>query len=290
MASLRDIKRRITSVKNTRQITRAMKMVAGAKLRRAQERATAAQPYQATLTQVLGRVAERAGGEVKHPLLAEHAEVSTVTVVVIGTDRGLCGSFNGTLMRRTEALLREQQGEGRTVRLLTYGKKARDYFTKRGFDVVQAHVDLSASNLTELVGELAVRLTAEFQDGTTQLVLLAYNEFRSVMSQQPKFPQALPLSLGAGAAEGGAGGVDYKYEPGGQELVDTLLPLYLQTTLHLAFLETEAGEHAARMTAMDSATRNASELIEALTLQYNRARQAAITTEINEIVSGAEAL
>lgn len=288
MANLRDIKRRIGSVKNTRQITKAMKMVAGAKLRRAQERAEQARPYADSLNRVLGRVAASAGDDVQHPLLTSHDSVSTVLVVVVGSDRGLCGSFNNAMFRKAVYFCEDLEAKGYTVKLRTYGKKAKGYFKGRSWEIVESEIDLHPDRYVAIAQQLATDLTAEFKNGTYQEIYLAYNRFQSVMTQEPTFPRALPLTIEGGEAD--QAGADYSYEPDGQQLINTLLPLQLQTTLLQAILETEAGEHASRMTAMDNATRNASDLIDSLTLEYNRARQAAITTEIIEIVSGAEAL
>jgi F-type H+-transporting ATPase subunit gamma len=287
MANLKDIKRRIGAVTNTRQITKAMKMVAGAKLRRATEHAESARPYQATLTRVLARVANSSGGDASHDLLESHDSVRKVALVVYGSDKGLCGSFNNALFRETQRFIRAQEEQGRTVVLHTYGKKARGYFTARKHDLENSVIELSASTYMDAVTEIADTLRAQYVAGEIHEVHLAFNRFRTVMTQEPTFPQLLPLAVEDNEGEDGG---NYKYEPNGQQILDTLLPLYVQTLLYQAFLETEAGEHASRMTAMDSATRNASDLIDTLTLDYNRARQAAITTELTEIVAGAEAL
>ena len=288
MAGLRDLKRRIGSVKNTQKTTRAMKLVAGAKLRRATERAQAAKPYQQALGRVLGRVAASAGDDVDHPLLTSHDEVKRVHVVVFGSDRGLCGSFNNALFRDTARFLDGKIADGADLTLRTYGKKAAAYFPKRGYEVVEQHRDLDPKAYEELATELATSLTAEFEKGDVHEVYLAFNDFKSVMTQVATFKRILPLTVEGGEAS--ADEAEYAYEPGAEEVLDTLLPLYLQTILFQGFLETEAGEHASRMTAMDSATRNAGDLIDALSLQYNRARQAAITKELIEIVSGAAAV
>ena len=288
MAGLRDLKRRIGSVKNTQKTTRAMKLVAGAKLRRATERAQAAKPYQLALGRVLGRVAAAAGDDVDHALLTSHDEVKKVHVVVFGSDRGLCGSFNNGLFRDTQRFLDGKTKAGAELTLRTYGKKAAAYFPKRGFTVTEAHKDIDPKSYEELATALATSLTAEFENGDVHEVYLAFNDFKSVMTQVPTFEKILPLTVEGAEASGDE--AEYAYEPGPGAVLDTLLPLYLQTILFQGFLETEAGEHASRMTAMDSATRNAGDLIDALSLQYNRARQAAITKELIEIVSGAAAV
>ncbi|RME22913.1 MAG: ATP synthase F1 subunit gamma [Deltaproteobacteria bacterium] len=307
MASLRDIRRRIASVKNTRQITRAMKLVAGAKLRRATDAALAAKPYQDTLARVLARVAAAAGDSVEHPLLTAPDNDTDVLVVLMTSDRGLCGGFNNQLAKRTQEEIDRLIAEGRKVRILGYGKKGIGYFTKRGYDVETVAIDIHPSTYEDLSRQLADRLVAALQADEFSRVMLAYNEYRNAMSQPPMFQQLLPMSSGAAGDDeptGPAGeaeamleklgtpmpSTEYLYEPNGQYILDRLLPMALQGRILQAFLETQAGEQAARMTAMDNATRNAGEIIDSLTLAYNRARQAAITTELTEIVSGAEAL
>lgn len=306
MASLRDIKRRIGSVKNTRQITKAMKLVAGAKLRRAQERAENAKPYSETLAQVLQRVCAKAGDEIEHPLLTSHDSVEIVMVVLVGSDRGLCGSFNGALFRKTRLFVKAQEDIGRKVVVRTFGKKARNECAKR-YDVLGSEVGLDKTNYVEHSTNLANVLAGDYAAGHFHECYLASNEFVSVMTQRPTFRHILPMGTpdpgselipeelqelikGLGQTEALGQDIDYEYEPGPIELLDTLLPLQLQTILIQSLFESEAGEHASRMKAMDSATRNASDLIDSLTLVYNRARQAAITKELIEIVSGAEAL
>jgi len=306
MASLRDIRRRIGSVKNPRRIPRAMKLVAGAKLKRATEAAVAAKPYQRTLTRVLGRVAQ-AAGDVEHPLLTVPSNEAQVLVVLMTSDRGLCGGFNNQLCKRTQEQIDLLVAAGRSVRILGYGKKGIGYFKNRGYQVEAVAIDIDPSSYPGLARQLAGRLAEEIEAGAFEKVMLAFNEYKSAMTQLPTFEQLLPMHIDASAAQepsGPAGeaaqmleklgaaspSAEYLYEPGGQEILTRLLPLALRTQIQQAFLETQAGEQAARMTAMDNATRNAGELINSLSLVYNRARQAAITTELTEIVSGAEAL
>ena len=298
MASLRDIKRRIQSVKNTRQITKAMKMVSGAKLKRATDRAVAARPYQESLSRVLGRVAAAAGDTITHPLLVQHEQVEKVLVVVMGSDRGLCGSFNGNIFRRLERHIEKEREGGKTISLRTFGKKARGHFGRRNYNIVSSVTDLTFLGYADAALVLADQLSAEFANGDVHEVWLSYNYFKSAGTQIPTITRLLPLSVAAGGKDGGAaappggaaGSVEYKYEPDGQRLLDILLPMQLRTILLQALLDTEACEHTARMSAMDNATRNAGDLISSLTLVYNRGRQAAITKELIEIVSGAEAI
>jgi F-type H+-transporting ATPase subunit gamma len=286
MASLRDTRRRITSVKNTRQITRAMKLVAGAKLRRATEAATAAKPYQQTLSRVLGRVVASVG-EVEHPLLKVPSNQEDILVAVLTSDRGLCGAFNSQLLRATQKQIDGLIAEGKNVRILAFGKKGAGHFKKRGYNVEEATIDLNPSEYGVEADKLADKMVSEMASDGFEKAIVAYNDYRTVMTQIPTFAQVLPMVLDT---EADSGGGDFIYEPDGDEILGRLLPLALRTQIFQAFLETQAGEQAARMAAMDSATRNASDLIDSLTLVYNRARQAAITTELTEIVSGAEAL
>lgn len=284
MASLRDIRTRITSVKSTRQITSAMKMVAAAKLRRATESCTNARPYQAALTATLQRVAA-AAGDVENPLLEKRATVKNVCVVVIGSERGLCGGFNANRDRRIEDFVKSLKAEGKNVTMKTFGKKPRDFFRNRGY-APDATIEVNAAKYVSTVQGLSDYLTTAFTSGEIDEAWLCFNKFKSTLAQVPTISQLLPLSLEASAAPAS----DFVYEPDGASILGTLLPLYVRAVLLQSFLENEAGEHAARMTAMDSSTRNATDLIDRLTLEYNRGRQAAITKELIEIISGAEAL
>lgn len=287
MPNLKDIKIRINSVIKTRQITQAMKLVATAKLKGATERALAAKPYQQALKSALARVVSKAGSELSNPLLRQPARVQRILVVCFTSDRGLCGGFNNILMRRATAWMAERQAEKIELDVHVFGRKGRDFLNGRRIKPIGAVVDYVKTPRMDLVRPLSDMLETGFGEGHYDEVWMAYNVFKNAATQLPTFARVLPLSVDA--AEAGAG-AEYTYEPGPQELLGTMLPMYLRGQLLQAFLETEAGEYGARMMAMDNATRNASELIKRLTLQYNRARQAAITTEITEIVSGAEAL
>lgn len=291
-ANLKDIKTRINSVKKTKQITQAMKLVAAAKLKRATDAATNARPYQEQLAQVLGRVGARSSGadaETNEPLLERRAEIRTIKVVVLTSDRGLCGAFNNNLLRKTHDWLAEKRVNS-AVDLKVYGRKGSTFLAPRGWRGADTVLNWGNLGKMDLVRPLADELVSGFVDGQFDEVWLVYNEFVSTLTQRPRFFQLLPLSVSTEQAGGADAGGDYRYEPTAPEILGALLPLYIRTLILQAFLETEAGEYASRMTAMDSATRNASDLIDTLTLDYNRARQAAITTEIIEIVSGAEAL
>lgn len=285
MASLRDIRTRIASVKSTRQITSAMKMVAAAKLRRATEAATNARPYQQTLSTTLQRVAS-AARDVENPLLEARRDVKNVVVVVIGTDRGLCAGFNANRDRKAEEFIKKLRADGKKVTVRTFGRKPRDFFKARGIEA-EARTDVKAPMYQAETQALAEALTEGFVGGAFDEAYIVFNQFKSTLTQVPTTTKVLPLAI---ESDGTAAGPDYLYEPDGEQILATLLPLYLRTLIFQAFLENEAGEHASRMTAMDSATRNASDLIDGLTLLYNRTRQAYITKELIEIISGAEAL
>ncbi len=284
MASLKTIRKRIASVKNTQQITKAMKMVAAAKLRRAQEAAQAARPYAEKLAELLQAVAARAG-EVEHPLLARREVERTIDLLVISSDRGLCGGYNANLIRAAETFIRGHADA--TIRVTAIGNKGFGYFRKRPVGVAEQHTHLPAGPDHALALQLAGRVARDFAAGTTDGVYLVYSRFRSAISQVPTVEQILPVTA-APTADAGTG--DYIYEPDAATLLDRLLRQYITTVIDRAFLESIASEHGARMTAMENATVNASDMIDRLTLDMNRARQAAITTELMEIVSGAEAL
>jgi F-type H+-transporting ATPase subunit gamma len=285
MSSLKSIRKRISSVKSTQQITKAMKMVAAAKLRRAQEAAQQARPYADKLSALLQMVAARSG-ETAHPLLAERAAERRVDLILVTGDRGLCGGYNAGLIRKAEQCLAERPGV--EVRITTVGNKGNQYFRKRPIGVSEVHTQLGGGPGLGLALELSARVARDYITESTDAVYLVYSRFRSALSQVPTAERLLPVPQ---AAAGGGGELaDYIYEPDESTLLDRLLRQYITTLIHRAFLESIASEHGARMTAMDNATINARDMIERLTLAMNRARQAAITTELMEIVSGAEAL
>ena len=284
MATLKIIRKRISSVKSTQKITKAMKMVSAAKLRRAQEAATAARPYAEKLTALLHNVAARVG-ETTHPLLQTRTEERSVHVLLVTADRGLCGGYNTNLIRKAEALTQERGREH--VRMTIVGRRGFDYFKKRNVHIVDKHINLFGGPGDALARSLAEQLAREFADGTTDGVYLIYSRFRSALVQVPTVEQLLPITAESAA---GAETLDYLYEPNAAGLLDRLLRQYVTVLIHRAFLEAVASEHGARMTAMDSATNNASDMINRLTLDMNRARQATITKELMEIVGGAEAL
>jgi F-type H+-transporting ATPase subunit gamma len=284
MASLKIIRKRISSVKSTQQITKAMKMVAAAKLRRAQEAAQAARPYAEKLAEMLRTVASSAA-ELEHPLLAQRESERTIDLIVITGDRGLCGGYNTNLIRAAEAFMKRHPDA--TIRLTAVGNKGFAHFRKRAVGVAEEHTHMPAGPDHALAMQLATRVAHDFAAGETDGVYLVYSHFRSAMSQVPTVERILPVVSEATKEIAPA---DYIYEPDPATLLDRLLRQYITTVIDRAFLESIASEHGARMTAMESATSNASDMIDRLTLAMNRARQAAITTELMEIVSGAEAL
>jgi F-type H+-transporting ATPase subunit gamma len=285
MASLKVIRKRISSVKSTQQITKAMKMVAAAKLRRAQEAATEARPYAEKLGDLLRKVAEQVDAT-SHPLLAQRTDVKYVDLILVTSDRGLCGAYNSALIRRAEAFLSESHDK--QVRLTAIGRKGYDYFRKRPVQLREHFINLSRGPDRDLAERLSARVAQEFASGQTDAVYVIYSHFQSALSLVPTLDRLLPVPTAD--AESPLNPADYIYEPDSHTLLDRLLRRYVTSLIQHAFLEAIASEHGARMTAMDSATSNASDMIGRLTLEMNRARQAAITKELMEIVSGAEAL
>jgi len=287
--SLKDIRNRIGSVKSTRQITKAMKMVSAAKLRRAQDAILKTRPYAQLLDQTLSRLAARAAAEevVAHPLLAPRAARSA-EVVVVTSDRGLAGGFNSNIARRTQRFVTENAERYERIQLSTIGRKGRDFFRARKIEVRKDYTGVHSDLRYEKAEQIAEEYSARFLAGEVDAVFVAYNEFKSAISQKPVVVQLLPIETPPGAE--GAAAVDFKYEPSRKALLADLVPRHLAMQVWRALLESAASEHGARMSAMESATKNAEEMIGMLTLQYNRARQAAVTKELMEIVSGAEAL
>jgi F-type H+-transporting ATPase subunit gamma len=309
MPSLLDIRRRVRAVKSTQQITKAMKMVAASRLRRAQERIQHARPFAIQMSRVLSSLASRVEPS-SHPLLDERAEPKAggrVLLVVVTADRGLCGSFNTNVIKACGNFITEQAG--RQVALGLIGRRGRDFFARRGFEVKYEQINIFAHLKFENAQEIARAAIEAFAGGEVDSVFLGYNEFKSVMVQRVVIEQLLPIprielvapsqadTPTAGvppspAAPGGATppAIDYLYEPKPEELFKHLLPSHVEVQVFRALLESNAAFYAAQMTAMDAATRNSGEMIEALTLYMNKVRQAAITREIIEVVSGAQAL
>jgi F-type H+-transporting ATPase subunit gamma len=285
--SLKDIKRRITSVRKTQQITRAMRMVAGAKLRRAQEAIEAARPYAERMRATLAEVA-RAQKDSDHPLLSIHPEKRAVEVFAVTSDRGLCGAFNTNVIKAALAAARARRDAGAEVTVSTAGKKAREAFQRRTPDALREHYAQDGWVSFGQAAEIASYLAQRYASGEVDEVVLVYSEFVSAITQTPRVVVLLPFSADAG--DDAAPAQPYEIEPDPAKLLAVLVPKAVEVEIFRALLENQSGEHAARMAAMEAATRNTEELIGSLTLQYNRARQAAITKELVEIVSGAEAL
>ena len=286
MPSLIDIRRRVRATKSTQQITKAMKMVSSSKLRRAQERIVRSRPYAQEMLRVFNSLATRVD-PTAHPLLQDDPQAARTLLVVISADRGLCGSFNTNVIKATAQHITDHPAEpGREVALALVGRKGRDFFNRRGFDVKYEEVGLFQNVKWEHAQAIANTCIREFLGPDVSSVYLVYNEFRSVISQRVVIERLLPIpKLEVEKVEG----ADYLFEPAPGELLETLLPFHVAVQVNRALLESSAAEHAARMTAMDAATRNAKEMVDRLTLYMNKVRQAAITREIIEIVAGAQA-
>jgi F-type H+-transporting ATPase subunit gamma len=300
VATLRDIRTRIKSVRNTQKITKALKMVAAAKLRRAQEAVVRARPYAQLVDEMLSSVSRGAGeGEAQHPLM-QVRPVKRVEVVMLTSDRGLCGGFNANIIRRGQRFLVEEGPKLAHVQFSTVGKRGREFAKKREIPSRRDYSDFFGKLRFANASEIAADLIKAYEGGELDAVYLLYNEFKSAIVQKISLVQLLPIVPKAAAKSAAAAPVvagkfqyipaEHLFEPGREEVLSQLLPKHLAMQIWRALLESEASEHGARMTAMESATKNAKEMIGRLTLQYNRARQAAITKELMEIVSGAEAL
>lgn len=288
MAALRDIKRKITAVQKTKQITRAMNMVAASKLRTAQNRMESFRPYAIQFMDVLKSLALRVDPQT-HPLLAVR-DPKKIRTIVMTSDRGLCGGFNTNLIKITERFIREKKAAGLEVSLIPVGRKGRDYFRKKETNI-NAHVDVFSKFDMSLAMQIGEDIVPSFINEEYDELYLIYSEFRTVAIQRPSVVRILPIpSVGSEEESDPNKRLDYIYEPSEEALLDQLLPMYIRVLIYRALLETAAGENAARMMAMDNATNNCDELINSLTLSFNKTRQAAITTELMDIVGGAEAL
>ena len=291
MPNLRDIKKRIGSVQSTRQITRTMEMVATAKIKKAQEKIESARPYSFAMMEVLGNVARFVQGA-SHPLLEEHEERKRVMVVTITSDRGLCGAFNSNILRITEDLMRSNAGADVETDVIAVGKKAIGYLRYRGIEPVVSYRDISDKPTFAEARSIAAHIIPRYEAGELDAAYIVFNRFKNVAEQKPETYQLLPIEQRVMEAEEETGGMhaEYLFEPTAAQVLERLLPTYVETLVYRALMESAAAEQGARRTAMKSATDNASEMITTLTRSYNRARQAAITTEIAEIVGGAAAL
>jgi len=295
MANLRDIRNRIESIRNTKQITRAMKMVAAAKLRKAQNRIIATRPYAAKMKEVVGRLVLNAGGS--NVLLRKPDKTTRILFIVVSSDRGLCGAFNNNLFKQVQSRIDEdfaEYNDSGNLSLITIGKKGSQHFGKRDYRIKDEYTDFFSDLQFSKASEIMKGLIAEFKDGSFDAAYLAYNEFKSVIAQNRIIEPVLPIDpeslIDSESGDSAGDSIDYIYEPEVDSILEKLLPLHLNMQLWKAILESNAAEQGARMTAMDNATENAEELEHDLRLEYNQARQSAITTEISEIVSGAQAL
>ena len=290
MPSLQSLRRKIASVKNTQKITKAMKMVSAAKLKRAQERILAARPYAHQLREIIGNLSDRSN-RASHPLL-QRREGNNIVLGVVTSDRGLCGAFNANILRRAVEFLEEQSQQGKQVSVSLIGRKSIDFFRRRNWHIRREWGGVFDRLSFEHALDMGQSIVSQYHEGTFDELYVVYNEFKSVMQQQVIVEKLLPIESvresSAGEASSPAG--SYLYEPDEGELLETLLPKHFEIQTYRVLLESAAAEQAARMTAMDGATRNAGELIKKVTLFYNKTRQAAITKELMDIVGGAEAL
>jgi F-type H+-transporting ATPase subunit gamma len=291
MPNLKDLKNRIESVKSTRKITKAMQMVAAAKLRRAQDAAEAGRPYAERMNAVMGGLAASVGNSDGAPrLLAGTGSDQTHLLVVLTAERGLCGGFNSTIVRLVRSRIADLQARGKTVKILTVGKKGREQLRRDYADLMVGHVDLSDVKRVGYANaaEIAADVLARFDAGEFDVASIYFNTFQSVISQIPTETQIIPAKFDAPEADDAS--TLYDYEPSEEAILEDLLPRGVATQIFSALLENGASEQGARMSAMDNATRNAGDMIDRLTIEYNRSRQAVITNELIEIISGAEAL
>ncbi len=292
MPNLKDLKNRIESVKSTRKITKAMQMVAAAKLRKAQEAAEQARPYAEKMSIVIEKLAFSTNASSNSPLLVGNGKDKTHLIIVATSERGLCGAFNSSIVRQAKNHINDLISDGNNIKILTIGKKGREQLKRDFGDYMIEHVDLSeikkisydnASNISD-------NIISKFFDNEFDIATIFYNQFESVISQIPQSSQLIPIKFKSDELTNDDNILNFVYEPDEQEIIEDLLPKAISTKVFTALLENGASEQGARMSAMDNATRNAGEMIDKLTIQFNRSRQAAITNELIEIISGAEAL
>jgi len=292
MPSLKDMRNQIGSVKATQKITKAMQMVAAAKLKRAQETAENARPYARAMARVIANLAKGISGDSAPKMLTGNGSDTNQLVVVATADRGLAGGFNTAIVRAARDFINAQTAAGKKVRIICIGRKGRDQMKRLFGDKVIESYDLSGTKVLtgDVVQPISDLIVREFLEGRGDVVTLFYSHFKSVISQVPDSRQLIPVQIDTSAKADDMGGAVYEYEPSEEEILEVLLPRNLTVQILSAMLENNAGFYAAQMSAMDNATRNAGEMINALTLKYNRSRQAQITKELIEIISGAEAL
>jgi F-type H+-transporting ATPase subunit gamma len=289
MATLRDILRKIGAVKKTRQITRAMNMVAASRLRSTQGRMESFEPYAGKFAEVLGNLASRMDAEI-HPLLVKKEQVSKVELLHFSADRGLCGSFNTNTINKAQEWVKEQEDSGRDYGLTLVGKKGRDFFRRRNYNISASHINIYGKIDMSFINQMTRDFTTRYLSDEVDEVYMLYTRFESMAKQEPTLVKLIPIEPPKGEEETAGAATEYLCEPSAVELLIELLPKHLSVQIYNAFLQNEVSEHAARMAAMDNATKNCGEMIENLTLVYNKARQAAITSELMDIVGGAEAI
>jgi F-type H+-transporting ATPase subunit gamma len=293
MASLKDFRTRVASVKSTQKITKAMQMVAAAKLKRAQEAAEAARPYGLKVAGTVANLATSVKGSDAAPKLLRGSGKDQVHLIVVASsERGLCGGFNTNIVKKARELVMSLEGQGKTVKILTVGKKGRDQLKRTHAERSVGHIDFGNLRLMGAAqsAQVSQKLVDMFEAGEFDVAHLIFSKFKSVIAQIPTAQQLIPVIAPEGVAMGDTGGGVYKYEPGEEAILEALLPRYLDSQILGALLENSAGFYGAQMGAMDNATRNAGDLIKKLTLQMNRKRQAMITTELTEIIAGAQAV
>jgi F-type H+-transporting ATPase subunit gamma len=288
MASLRDIQTQIGGVKKTKQITKAMNMVSSAKLRGAQQRIERFSPYADKYQEILTDLASRADASV-HPLLEQREERTTVGIILVTSEKGLCGSFNASLCNAARKLAKQKSEEGKTVQFICVGKKGRDFIKKTSYETVEAYAEVMNSFDFQLANSIGIQAIEKYVSGSFDEVHIVYGKFVSIAKQESVANQILPVEQNEVEEAAGASS-EYIFEPSVEGLLAELLPRYVKVQIYRGLLDTSASEHAARMSAMDNATKNCDELADSLTLAYNKARQAGITTELMDIVGGSEAL
>ena len=289
MATLRDILRKIGAVKKTRQITRAMNMVAASRLRSTQGRMESFEPYAEKFAEVLGNLASRMDAEI-HPLLVKKEQVTKVELLHFSADRGLCGSFNTNTINKAQKWVKEQGDKGREYGLTLVGRKGRDYFRRRNYNISASHINIYGKIDMSFINQMTRDFTTRYLSDEVDEVYMIYTRFVSMAKQEPTLLKLIPIEPPRGEEETKEAAAEYLCEPSAVELLIELLPKHISVQIYNAFLQNEVSEHAARMAAMDNATKNCGEMIENLTLVYNKARQAAITSELMDIVGGAEAI
>jgi len=287
MPGVMDIKRKIKSVQNTQKITKAMKMVSAARMRKAEEAMTNARAYAGKIYELVSNMAARVEAD-SHPFLTKRSEVKNICLAIITSDRGLCAAFNSNVLKKTAAFVKEHSDKN--VKLVAIGKKGNDFFKNREIDILSKYVTFAGKVTYNDASEIGDKLVDYYMNEDVDEIYIIHNEFKSTALQIAKVTKLLPLSIDAEKEVTAGNSVDYIYEPKAEALMKEILPRFINFTVYFSMLESVAGEHGSRMLAMDNASRNAGELIGKLTLTFNKARQASITTEILDIVNGAEAL